>query len=446
MIQALRNAMTLPDLRRKLLYTLLILIIYRLAAHVPVPGVDQAALQQLLTGTSGASQLFNLLDMLSGGAVARFSVMANGVYPYITATIIVQLLVPIIPKLERLAEEGEAGRRKINQWTYYITIPLAALQAFGQARIFSAGAGGHPVLPRFGFSPPEHILPTVSVLVAMTAGTMFAIWLGELITEQGIGNGLSLIIFSGIVARVPQNMVRIWTQAQAMGSSGAGMGVLMIGIFLAITAITMFVIVVVQEGERRIPVQYGKRVRGIKMYGGGSTHIPLRVNTAGMIPLIFAQSILTFPAVIANFFVNSENAAVSQFAQGVVNSFSGQSPWYGLLYFLAVVGFTYFYTDVIVQQQDLPGALKRQGGFIPGIRPGKRTADYINSVYRRITLVGALFLGGVAVLPFIVDLFLKTRVLLITSSGLLIVVGVVLDTMRQLEAQLLMRHYEGFIK
>ncbi len=446
MIQALRNAMTLPDLRRKLLYTLLILIIYRLAAHVPVPGVDQAALQQLLTGTSGASQLFNLLDMLSGGAVARFSVMANGVYPYITATIIVQLLVPIIPKLERLAEEGEAGRRKINQWTYYITIPLAALQAFGQARIFSAGAGGHPVLPRFGFSPPEHILPTVSVLVAMTAGTMFAIWLGELITEQGIGNGLSLIIFSGIVARVPQNMVRIWTQAQAMGSSGAGMGVLMIGIFLAITAITMFVIVVVQEGERRIPVQYGKRVRGIKMYGGGSTHIPLRVNAAGMIPLIFAQSILTFPAVIANFFVNSENAAVSQFAQGVVNSFSGQSPWYGLLYFLAVVGFTYFYTDVIVQQQDLPGALKRQGGFIPGIRPGKRTADYINSVYRRITLVGALFLGGVAVLPFIVDLFLKTRVLLITSSGLLIVVGVVLDTMRQLEAQLLMRHYEGFIK
>jgi len=446
MIQALRNAMTLPDLRRKMLYTLLILIIYRLAAHVPVPGVDQAALQQLLAGTSGASQLFNLLDMLSGGAVARFSVMANGVYPYITATIIVQLLVPIIPKLERLAEEGEAGRRKINQWTYYITIPLAALQAFGQARIFSAGAGGHPVLPRFGFSPPEHILPTVSVLVAMTAGTMFAIWLGELITEQGIGNGLSLIIFSGIVARVPQNMVRIWTQAQAMGSSGAGMGVLMIGIFLAITAITMFVIVVVQEGERRIPVQYGKRVRGIKMYGGGSTHIPLRVNAAGMIPLIFAQSILTFPAVIANFFVNSENAAVSQFAQGVVNSFSGQSPWYGLLYFLAVVGFTYFYTDVIVQQQDLPGALKRQGGFIPGIRPGKRTADYINSVYRRITLVGALFLGGVAVLPFIVDLFLKTRVLLITSSGLLIVVGVVLDTMRQLEAQLLMRHYEGFIK
>jgi len=280
----------------------------------------------------------------------------------------------------------------------------------------------------------------------MTAGTMFAIWLGDLISEQGIGNGLSLIIFSGIVARVPERLGRIWTQALARGSGGVGMGVLMVGIFLVITAITMFVIVVVQEGERRIPVQYGKRVRGIKMYAGGSTHIPLRINTAGMIPLIFAQSILTFPAVIAQFFVASENAGVRQFAQGVVNFFSGQGPWYGLLYFLAVVGFTYFYTDVMVQQQDLPGTLKRQGGFIPGIRPGKRTADYINSIYRRITFVGALFLGGVAVLPFIVDLFMQTSVLLITSSGLLIVVGVVLDTMRQLEAQLLMRHYEGFIK
>jgi len=446
MIQALRNAMILPDLRRKLLYTLLILVIYRLAAHVPVPGVDQAALGQLLTGTGGVSQLFNLLNLLSGGAVANFSVMANGVYPYITAQIIVQLLVPIIPRLQRLAEEGEAGQRKINQWTYYMTIPLGMLSAYGQAQIFSAGTGGTPILPHFGFSPPENILPTIAVLVAMTAGTMFAIWLGELITEQGIGNGVSLIIFGGIVASVPQNLRSIWIQAQTREGGGVGMGVLMLGIFVLITAITMFVIVVVQEGERRIPVQYGKRVRGMKMYGGGSTHIPLRVNTAGMIPLIFAQSILALPAMIANFFVGGGSAGVSRFAQGVMGFFGGQNMGYGLLYFLAVVGFTYFYTDVMVQQQNLPGALQRQGGFIPGIRPGKRTADYINSVYRRITLVGALFLGGVAVLPFIVDLFLQTGVLLITSSGLLIVVGVVLDTMRQLEAQLLMRHYEGFIK
>lgn len=446
MIQAFRNALALPDLRRKLLYTLIILIVYRLAAHVPVPGVDQGALQQLLAGTGGASQLFNLLNMLSGGAVANFSVMANGVYPYITATLIFQLLIPIIPQLQRLSEEGEAGKRKLNQWQYYITIPLAMLQAFGQARVYSAASGGAPVLPNFGFSPATNILPTVGVLMAMTAGTMFAIWLGELITEQGIGNGLSLIIFSGIVAGVPGNLARIWTVAQGKGAGGAGMGVLMIAIFVLIVALMMFVIVVVQEGERRIPVQYGKRVRGIKMYQGGSTHIPLKINTAGMIPLIFAQSFLTFPAVIAQFFVGSAKQGVSNIAQGVMGFFSGQSPWYALIYFATVVFFTYFYTDIMVQQQDLPGALQRQGGFIPGIRPGKRTADYINSVYRRITLVGALFLGAVAVLPFIVDLFLQTQVLPITASGLLIVVGVVLDTVRQLEAQLLMRHYEGFIK
>ncbi len=442
MIQALRNAMKLPDLRRKLLYTLLILIIYRLAAHVPVPGVDQEAIKQLVTGTGGASDFFNLLDLLSGGAVANFSVMANGVYPYITATIIFQLLTPIFPRLERLAEEGEAGRRKLNQWQYYITIPLGMLQAFGQAQGFNY-AGKAPILPHFGFGTPENVLPTISVLMAMTAGTMFAIWLGDLITEQGIGNGLSLIIFGGIVARVPQNVQRIWVRGM---SGGVGSSVMMVSIFLIIMAITMFVIVVVQEGERRIPVQYGKRVRGIKMYQGGSTHIPLRVNTAGMIPLIFAQSFLTFPAMIASFLVGSPNETLVKIATGVRDFFTPQGPWYGLIYFVAVVGFTYFYTDVMIQQQDLPGTLQRQGGFIPGIRPGKRTADYINAVYRRITLVGALFLGGVAVLPFIVDLFLKTRVLLITSSGLLIVVGVVLDTMRQLEAQLLMRHYEGFIK
>ncbi|MEA3377232.1 MAG: preprotein translocase subunit SecY, partial [Chloroflexota bacterium] len=421
MIKALKNAITLPDLRRRLIYTLLILIIFRLAAHVPVPGVDRAALAQLLAGTGGASRLFNLLDMLSGGAVARFSVMANGVYPYVTASIIVQLLVPIIPSLERLAEEGEAGREKMNQWTYYMTVPLGLLQALGQIRLVNAGSAT-PVLPNFGFGSPEQIVSTTSVLVAMTAGTMFAIWLGELISEQGIGNGLSLIIFSGIVARVPENLITTWAQAQTMGVGGVGMGFVMIGIFLVITALTMFVIVVVQEGERRIPVQYGKRVRGMKMYGGQSTHIPLRVNTAGMIPLIFAQSILTFPAVIAQFFTGAESQAVANLATGVMNFFSAQSGWYGVLYFLAVVGFTYFYTDVMVQQQDLPGTLKRQGGFIPGIRPGRRTAEYINGIYRRITLIGALFLGGVAVLPYIVDLFFQTS-LLITSSGLLIVVG-----------------------
>jgi preprotein translocase subunit SecY len=448
MIQALRNAVTLPDLRRKLLYTLLILIIYRLAAHVPVPGVDQEALATFLAQTTGTGQFFNVLNMLSGGAIQRFSVMANGVQSYITAQLIVQLLQPIIPALERLAEEGESGQQKLNRIIYYVTIPLSLLQSFGSIQLINSQSAT-PILPAFGFDAPEKILPTITVLLSMVAGTMIAMWLGELISEQGIGSGISLIIFSGIVAGMPQNVVSLWVQGDDKG--GAWLAVLLLSIVLLLMAAIMFVIVVVQEGQRRIPVQYGKRVRGMKTYGGGSTHIPLRVNTVGMIPLIFAQAILTFPAIIAQFFVTNES--VGEFATGVINFFTpGQSAWYIPLYFLAVVGFTYFYTDVMVQQQDLPGSLKRQGGFIPGIRPGKKTADFINSVYRRITLVGALFLGAVAVLPLITDLILyrtldiRTSVLLITASGLLIVVGTVIDTMRQLEAQLLMRHYEGFIK
>jgi preprotein translocase subunit SecY len=439
MIQAVRDALRLPDLRRRLFYTLLILVIFRAASHVPVPGIDREALRSL---TGGAAQLVNILDLLSGGAVAEYSVLANGVYPYINASIIIQLLIPVIPALKRLAEEeGEAGRRKLNQWTYYLTIPLGMLQAWGQAQLFNAAAA-RPVLPNFGFDQPAHVLPTISVLIAMTAGTMFAIWLGELISEQGIGNGLSLIIFGGIVARTPANVARIYT-------SDGFLGLLF---FLIITALVVFVIVYVQEGERRIPVQYGKRVRGRRMYGGGSTYIPLRVNMAGMIPLIFAQSILTFPAVIAQFFANSSNPNVARAAADIMNFFSGHTvEWYttlfyAVLYFAAVVGFTYFYTFVLVEQQNLPENLQKYGGFIPGIRPGKQTADYINGIYKRITLFGALFLGGVAVLPFIVQLLMNTRVLLITSAGLLIVVGVVVDTMRQLEAQLLMRHYEGFIR
>jgi preprotein translocase subunit SecY len=442
MIQALRNALRLPDLRRRLFYTLLILVIFRAASHVPVPGIDRVALQQMLQATTGAAQLVNLLDLLSGGAVANYSVLANGVYPYITATIVLQLLVPVIPALQRLSEEeGGAGKRKLDQWGYYLTIPLGALTAYGQATLFNSAAA-QPILPRFGFGQPEYVLPTISVLVTMTAGTMFAVWLGDLITEQGIGNGLSLIIFGGIVSRVPTNVSRIY-------ASDGWLGILF---FLILTALIVTVIVYVQEGQRRIPVQYGKRVRGRRMYGGGSTHIPLRVNTAGMIPLIFAQSFVAFPAVVAQFFVGAQSERVASFATSVMNFFSGNpTEWYAtllyaLLYFAAVFGLTYFYTFVLVEQQDLAGTLQRQGGFIPGIRPGKWTEEYISKVYRRITLVGAIFLGGVAVLPFLTQLLMETRVLLITASGLLIVVGVVVDTMRQLEAQLLMRHYEGFIK
>lgn len=431
MIEALRNAFKLPDLRRRMLYTLLILVIWRLASNIPVPGVDRQALEQFLSAGTATGQLINLIDMLSGGAIANFSVLAAGVSPYVTASIVIQLLVPIFPALEkRLKDEGEAGQRKMNQWTFFATVPLALLYSFGLAQALSVQAN---ILPNFGFGEGQ-VLSTITILLTMTAGTMFGVWLGELITEQGVGNGLSLIIFGGIVSRVPTNIVRLWQTDKVLG----------IVLFLLLTVLTILVIVFVQEGERRIKVQYGKRVRGMKVYGGGSTYIPLKVNTAGMIPLIFAQSFLTFPAIIAQFFTN---VTQPNFANKIVDFFSGTSPFYAPLYFLAVVGFTYFYTDVMVQQQNLPDMLQRQGGFIPGVRPGKKTEEFINHIYRRITLVGALFLGIVAVLPYIIDLFrfLNSNVMLIASSGLLIVVGTVIDTMRQLEAQLLMRHYEGFL-
>ena len=370
--------------------------------------------------------------------MSNFSVMALGVYPYITAQIIIQLLTPLIPALDRLNREGEAGRNKLNQYQYFATIPLAALQAYTQAGLLSRSEG---VISQWGFG--EHFLPTFSTVITLTAGTMLAVWMGELINEMGVGQGLSIIIFGNIVAQIPGRVGGLLLDDLT--------GLLF---FVVITVITVFVIVVVQEGQRRIPVQYGKRVlamRGnrLRIAGGQSTHIPLRVNTAGMIPLIFASSILLFPGVVAQFFANSETPWVANLANTLVRVSNGQSDWYYFFYFWMVVGLTYFYTDTIFQQQDLPGSLQRQGGFVPGIRPGKRTADYLNGVLRRITLVGAFFLGGVAVLPWVVKLTGLTQNpgrMLVTSSGLLIVVGVVRDTMKQLEAQLLMRHYEGFIR
>jgi len=429
MIEAMRNAFRLPDLRRRILFTLFILVVFRLAAHIPVPGVDREALRQLFQ----ANQLLGFLNMLSGGAMENFSVVMMGVYPYITASIIMQLLTPLIPSLEELAKEGEQGRNKLNQYTYYMTVPLAAIQAFGQAT-FLQRAG---VLSNFGLL--DYPLQTVSTVITLTAGTMFAMWLGQLINEQGIGNGISIIIFGGIVAGIPQNV------GQLLASSVPALITLVI-----LTIITVGAIVVIQEGHRRIPVQYGKRVRGTRMYGGQSTHIPLRVNSAGMIPLIFASSILIFPGVIASYFTGASNTFVASVAQSVYDAFNRASTFYWMMYFLMVVGFTYFYTDVIFRQQNLAETLQRQGGFIPGIRPGKRTEAYLNGVLQRITLVGAVFLGLVAILPFfarhITDVGATSQTLLISSTGLLIVVGVVLDTMKQLEAQLLMRHYEGFIK
>ncbi len=440
MIEAIRNALTLPDLRRKIVFTLLILVVYRAAAHVPVPGVDGAALQQFLQSGAEGSTIVQFLNLLSGGALARFSIMAMGVYPYITASIILQLLTPLIPQLEELSKEGEQGRNKINMYTHWLTVPLALLQAYGQVVFIQGSIPG--VLSSFGFG--VNPLGTIATLITMTAGTMIAVWLGELITEQGVGNGVSIIIFGGIVAQIPSQIAN-FVSRQEWGN---------LALFAIITVLTIAVIAFVYEGQRRIPVQYGKRVRGTRVYGGQSTHIPLRVNSAGMIPLIFAQSIMIFPSAVASYFVFSENSFIKGMSEGIVRWFSPNpdSYPYWIFYFLMVVGFTYFYTDVIFKQQNLSENLQRQGGFIPGLRPGKRTELYLNTVLQRITLVGALLLGGVAVLPWLVNIIpgvsqsgSQTQALLITSTGLLIVVGVVLDTMKQLEAQLLMRHYEGFI-
>jgi preprotein translocase subunit SecY len=444
MLDALRNAFRLPDLRRRILITLGILVIYRFLSHVPVPGVNRDALSQLFQ----SNQLLGILNLLSGGALANFSVMASGVYPYITASIIIQLLIPIVPQLQALQKEGDAGRQKLNQYTVWLTIPMALLQAFGQASILSQPitSGGTPVLSNFGFRVDP--LATVSVLATLTAGTMIAMWLGQVITEEGIGNGVSIIIFGGIVASLPANIQRAYVQG--------GLGELLI--FILVTILTVAVIVVVQEGQRRIPVQYGKRVRAMRgnrlmVVGGQSTHVPLRVNSAGMIPLIFASSLLIFPSTIASYLVNSSSQFVSSAATAINRIFSPQYNIYWILYFLLVIAFTYFYTDVVFRQQNLAETLQKQGGFIPGIRPGPNTEKYLAKVMARITLVGAIFLGAVAILPWLVHLVFgggatraATSTLLVSSTGLLIVVGVVLDTMKQLEAQLLMRHYEGFIR
>jgi preprotein translocase subunit SecY len=426
MLKAIANAWKLPDLRRKLIFTFIILVIFRLAAHVPVPGI----LPEELSKIFAANQLLGLLDMFSGGAMANFSVMAMGVYPYITASIIIQLLQPLIPALDELSKEGEAGRSKLNQYMLLVTIPLATLQGFSQATLLQrAGA-----LQNFGLSRAT-LLPTLATLATLTAGTMFAIWLGELIDEEGVGNGISLIIFSGIVSEIPGRV------GSLILSNLPGLF-----FFLAVTVVTIVAIIFIQEGQRRIPVQYAKRVRGTKVYGGASTHIPLQVNSAGMIPLIFGISIMLLPGVVSSYFVGSKVTWLARIAQTVSSVFDSGGTVYWILYFLLVMGFTYFYTDMMFQQQNLAEMLQRQGGFVPGIRPGKRTSDYLSGVLRRITLVGAVFLGLVAILPFLTRNVTGGGQMMVTSTGLLIVVGVVLDTMKQLEAQLLMRHYEGFIK
>lgn len=428
MLEAVANAFKLADVRRKLIFTFVMLIIFRFIAHVPVPGVDPQALADLFQN----NQLMGMFDLFSGGAMTSFSIAAMGVYPYITATIIMQVLTPVIPALEEMAKEGEAGRNRMNQITHWITVPLAVFQAYGTGILLTSQQSGR-VLSHFGLTGPD-LLPTISIIVSMTAGTILLVWIGELITENGIGNGVSIIIFAGIVSKLPTMIAQ-----ETVGTQN----VLAIAVFLVLGLITVASIVVMQEAQRRIPVQYAKRVRGTKMYGGQSTHIPLRVNSAGMIPLIFAMSMMLFPGTVASYF-KATPGTVGAVATWIYNAFNSSGAVYWLLYFVIVVGMTFFYTMVIFQQQNLAENLQKYGGFIPGIRPGRPTAEYLNKVLFRITWLGAVFLGIIAILPYFTQQISASLVL--SSTGLLIVVGVVLDTMKQLEAQLQMRHYEGFIK
>jgi preprotein translocase subunit SecY len=439
------------DIRRKLIITFVLLAIYRIAANVPVPGVDREVLAAFRNTGQGSNNFLGFLDLLSGGTVSNFSLLSMGVYPYITAQIILQLLVPIIPALQnRMQEDPREGRRWMEKWTYYLAVPMAALSAIGQINIFnslSLQALGKQILP-FKFSGPE-LLPSVTVLIAMTAGTMFAIWIGELISEYGIrGQGLSLVIFAGIVARMPANV------ASLMADQATRWFMLIFTIVIII--LTVFAIVYVQQGRRNVPVMYpGRRMGGSRMSMPVKGTLPLMVNLAGMIPLIFASAILQFPAIIASYFTQNPNAGVAAFFTGMQSFFggTGTNNWgYWLMYFLMVVIFTFFYTSVLFDQQNYGDNLKRVGASIPGVHTGAPTQKYLSRVQRRITLPGAVFLGLVAIMPFLLSLILQVLgvasagrsagLFLVSSSGLLIVVGVVRDTFMNIDAELKLHGYQ----
>src|SRR6185503_12220779 len=438
------------DIRTKLLFTLGILVLFRIAANVPAPGVDRAALDAFFQGGSGGGFL-DFLNLLSGGTISRFSVLSMGVYPYITAQIILQLLIPIIPALQkRMQEDQREGRRWMEKWTYYLAVPMAMLSAIGQINTFNAlvqQQTGQVVIP-FGFTS-ELWLTSVTTLLVMTAGTMFAIWLGELISEYGIrGQGLSLVIFAGIVSQIPANFVALWNDELNRWT--------LISAMIFIIVLTILAVVYVQQGRRNVPIMYPhksqvfyaiQRGKSVKM---PQPILPLMVNLSGMIPLIFASALLQFPAIVAGFFVNNDTAWISSFSTSVQNFFNptGANSWgYWLLYFFMVVAFTYFYTTVLFEQQNYGENLKRSGAQIPGVHSGAATQKYLSRIQSRITLPGALLLGFVAIMPFLLQLVLPSAsnnigLFLVSSSGLLIVVGVVRDTFMNIEAELKLHGYQ----
>lgn len=413
----------IKDLRNSILFVLGIMVIFRIAAHIPIPGIDAKALKDFFA----SNQLLGIMNIMSAGGMENFSIVAMGVGPYITSSIIFQLLTMIIPSLEALSKEGEAGRQKINQWTRMLTVPLAALQGYALIALLNKSSS-----TIFVDVSPARLF---SIIVTVTAGTMFLMWLGELISEKHIGNGISLLIFVGIVTRIPsalQQTIFIFDKTQ----------ILTLVLFLIIAIITIVGVVIITEGQRNVPVCYAKRVRGMKMYGGVNTHLPLRVNMAGVIPIIFAISIILFPSMIAQFFLTAKSEFLVQAAQWVISVFENNII-YGVLYFLLVFGFTYFYTEVVFHPDQIAENLQKQGGFIPGIRPGKPTVEYLQYTTNRIILAGALFLGIIAVLPMILKGMTNITTLAIGGTSLLIVVSVVIETFKQIESQLTMRDYEG---
>ena len=429
MLQSISNIFKIPDLKKKILITAMILVIYRLGSFIPVPGINAAVLKEFLAGAGGAGNLFGMFDLFVGGNFGRASVFALGIMPYITTSIVIQLLGGVLPFFERLKKEGAEGQKKINQYTRYGTVAVAAFQAIGfSVFLLNLDGASGPAVPHPGF------LFLFTSVITMVTGVIFIMWLGEQITEYGIGNGISLIIFAGIIARYPNGFINMFQMVRA-GAMTIFMAVAVLLVMVAVTAS----VVLVTEGIRKIPVQYAKRIIGRKVYGGQSTHIPLKVNTAGVIPIIFAQSILMFPRTIATFFKDSEimNMIVQWLSPGAF--------LYTLLYVGLIIFFAYFYTAMVLNPVEMAENMKKYGGFIPGRKPGKKTSDYINNVLLRITLPGATFFAFIAVLPEFMQKW-SNLPFYFGGTGLIIIVGVALDTLQQIESHLVMRHYEGFMK
>lgn len=419
----LKQVWRTPELRRKILFTLGMLFIYRLLAHIPVAGIDREALRQLFAG----SQLLGLLDIFSGGTLANFSLIALGLGPYINASIIVQLLTMVFPKLEELSKEGEYGREVINQYTRLLTVPIAILQGFAM----------YSLLRSQSVIGTLNIFSLLALIVTMTAGTILSVWLGELITEYGVGNGVSLLIFAGIVGRLPVTLGQTAVTLETLSLGN-------LAVFVVVGLVLIAAVVFMNEASRNIPIQYARRIRAGKVYGGQATHLPLRVNQAGVIPIIFAVSLVLLPSLVGQFLQNVSNQQVAYTARTVV-SFMNPNGWaYNLSYFFLVIGFTYFYTAVVFNPQKIADEIKKYGGFVPGIRPGEATVEYLNGIMNRVTLAGAVFLGAIAIMPAIVQVAFKIPTLSLGGTGILIVVSVVLETVKSLQSQLSIRSYDAF--